>query len=641
MIAGQIPFSHHQPPAIIVSFRTAIFPPLLLSVFTIWLLDNPSHAQRIQVTGRSQESGTVSAIKSGSITILSEDGKSTVCKIQDTDENAISLGGMAINMPTKISVTGSLPSSLIEKGMLIGFTAPATDKGKFNAELKQLEIVTQSGSELKAEFLARPADEGTAPCQIVGRVLNLSSNRLRLQIPKTDWARNERLTVDLAENCTLGVNDDSLNLVRPGDRIISAKLISFSTGDKVIAEIEIELSADREQVTTGFDDKLEQQFSDLSDQPGKPREERSDNFILYTDISERQAAILLAKLETMHQLVGKYFGKRPRMPIECYVISNMRQWPTKKFEPMAVAKILEPAGVTMAKTMRGGGGMKAIVYSCEDHGVVQHEAVHAFCYQAFGGTGPTWYAEGMAEMGQYWKPGELAVDIDPIVIGYLTKARPKKMLDIVAAGQITGDSWQAYAWRWALCHLLANNPNYSKRFGQLGLVMMGDGKETFETAFGDVAAEISFEYDQFVRNFGNGYRVDLCSWDWKTKASKLSKTGRSKSKILAAGGWQATKLKTESGLSYDFVTEGEWKLTSEDEPLSAAGGTGGKGKLIGTILHDFELSEPFELGTRGAFSAPVAGQLYLRCRDGWTDLADNEGEITVHFRRTATEETPK
>ena len=25
----------------------------------------------------------------------------------------------------------------------------------------------------------------------------------------------------------------------------------------------------------------------------------------------------------------------------------------------------------------------------------------------------------------------------------------REMLDIVAAGQITGDSWQAYAWRWA------------------------------------------------------------------------------------------------------------------------------------------------------------------------------------------------
>ena len=88
---------------------------------------------------------------------------------------------------------------------------------------------------------------------------------------------------------------------------------------------------------------------------------------------------------------------------------------------------------------------------------------------SFGSTGPVWYAEGMAELGQYWKEGELGVDIEPLVIDYLTHAPPKKLKDIVAVGQVTGDSWKAYAWRWALCHLLAHNPNYSRRFKRLGM----------------------------------------------------------------------------------------------------------------------------------------------------------------------------
>ena len=111
-------------------------------------------------------------------------------------------------------------------------------------------------------------------------------------------------------------------------------------------------------------------------------------------------------------------------------------------------------------------------------------------------------------MGAYWKQGQLEVDIQPGVINYLTNAPPKKMLDIVAAGQVTGDSWQAYAWRWALCHLLANNPNYSDRLKGLGVAMMSGRKASFEATYGDVAEHISFEYDQFVKNFGNGYRAE-------------------------------------------------------------------------------------------------------------------------------------
>ena len=81
-----------------------------------------------------------------------------------------------------------------------------------------------------------------------------------------------------------------------------------------------------------------------------------------------------------------------------------------------------------------------MVYSCDKVGVVQHEAVHAYCQQTFGDTGPTWYAEGVAELGHYWKKDQPALEIDPVVINYLKNSPPKKMLDIVAAGQITGDS---------------------------------------------------------------------------------------------------------------------------------------------------------------------------------------------------------
>ena len=40
---------------------------------------------------------------------------------------------------------------------------------------------------------------------------------------------------------------------------------------------------------------------------------------------------------------------------------------------------------------------------------------------------------------------------------------------------------------------------------------------SFESVYGPVAREISFEYDLFVRQLDNGYRPDLCAWQWDRK----------------------------------------------------------------------------------------------------------------------------
>jgi len=83
------------------------------------------------------------------------------------------------------------------------------------------------------------------------------------------------------------------------------------------------------------------------------------------------------------------------------------------------------AGNPRRNRLVGGAGLRngaalprATVYSCDDHNIVQHEAVHAFCMMALGSTGPTWYSEGMAEMGKYWRPKDVSVNIDPNTISF-------------------------------------------------------------------------------------------------------------------------------------------------------------------------------------------------------------------------------
>ena len=591
---------------------------------------------QLSVVSSSKIQGVVRDLTPGEMTIVDTEGVAHSVKIQNKGEAFIVLGKNRVRFPAKIQVTGSLPIDLMEQGMVVRIEAEANRSGRIRDEVSDLQLIEEDGAKLDHKFETEPeSGKDYQTCRFTGRIIDLQRRKIRLSIPDSDLNRKQWVQFKLAKDGMLSINENRLDRVAGGDKVVSATIKKMSTGDSAVSEIEIELAADRQQVTKSFHDQLAQRFSHLSDEPTPPRELRSDHFLLYTDISERSAQILLAKLEVMYELVGQYFRKAPRQPVVCYVVRDLKQWADGRLDPQGVAKIAEGAGVTLTRTLRSRGLVESVVYSCDDHGVCQHEAVHAFCALTFGSTGPVWFSEGMAEMGQYWKPDQLAVDINPHVIRYLQNAKPKRMADIVKAGQVTGDSWQAYAWRWALCHLLANNPNYAKRFKQLGLnLMSGRNDDSFDNAFGPVAANISFEYDQFVENFGNGYRVDLCVWDWNTASKKLPSSGHAKAQVIARAGWQATRVWINEGVSYDVVAEGSWGVGKGSEDLSADGSPDGEGELIGALLNDFQLSKPFVLGKKKTWVAPGEGQLYLRCRDGWTELADNSGELNVAIRRT-------
>ena len=609
--------------------------PFFVAVVIVASLSFTRSAAAVQITVVNQKvvTGTVARIRPGFIKIKEADGDIGVYKIQDKDERAISIGGKPIRVAAQIAVAGELPAKLAERGMLVQFTGRTSVYGKSEGEISSIQVLSGDGKpELKVEFMERPEGRDAGKVEVVGRVVSIAGNRLQLQVPKSKWAKKERISFTASDDCMLNIADDHLNRVQPNDIVVQANILEFSNGESAVNRIEIRMVPERKQITTSNHERLEQEFSLYSDEPGEPREIRSKHFVLYTDVSDRSANILLSKLETMYALVSGYFSARPNSIIECYVVSDLGKWPSGQLDPRGIAKIAEPAGVTLSTS--GPGGVKAVVYSCDKHSVVQHEAIHAFCSLTFGKTGPVWYSEGMAEMGQYWIPGETAVNIDPVVIDYLANSPQKSLASIVATGQITGDSWQAYAWRWALCYMLASNPNYDRRFKKLGMNLMSGGNDSFESAFGKVKDQISFEYDFFVKHLGNGYRSDLCAWDWNVKCSNLSSSGRISQKTKALRGWQATKLLVRPDVSYDYVAQGTWRVDVGDE-VTADGRPNDTGRLMGMVFSkDYREGQPFELGERGQFTAQVEGQLYVRCNDNWNELSDNDGELTLYIRRT-------
>lgn len=627
---------------------------LTLLVIGLLVIASPPQdaVKEIKPVGKFSGNGIVEEIQPGEIVIRRGDGKRQSFLIQNKGERYLSLDGdeYIVPLPAKIAVNGRLSGKLLERGMIVKFHADVNQLGKSREPVKAIEVISGDESVLKVAPETEPKGKAFVPCDIIGSIQRYTNRNMYMVVPKSRMSPRRRINIKVAEDAYFDIASDSLNRVRSGDKVVSFAGIKMSNGALVILDIKIELTAERAVATPSFSEQLYQKHSKLPDEPGEAREVRSDHFVLYTDVSPRSAAVLLEKLETMYGFLARYYRKKPKEAIECYVVADLNKF-RGKLPPVGRTKVEERAGVTASQQwarMKGNRvkskRTKSIVYSCDDHNVVQHEAVHAYCSMAFGTAGPTWYAEGMAEIGNYWAPEQQAVRIEPAVIAYLTTAEKKKMADIVAAGQITGDSWKAYAWRWALCHLLYTNPNYAKRFRELGINVMMEKEDSFDEAFGDVKEKISFEYDQFVANFENGYRADLCVWQWVDELTPLKK--RSKVTVQARGGWQASSLRVEKGQRYDFVcpkikdadgkrVQQTWQISDLQKPVSAQGNPRGEGKLVGAILSEFELSEPFELGAKIAgFVAPESGQLYLRCQDKWSALADNEGQINVYVRPT-------
>jgi hypothetical protein len=367
---------------------------------------------------------------------------------------------------------------------------------------------------------------------------------------------------------------------------------------------------------------------------GRPADFRSARFVLHTDLDQAKAEELLVRLETMLDLIATYWDRAPRGIIECYVVSDLSAWPDGSFNAHGRAKIQQGAGVTLTEKLTVGGqfAARSVVYATADRGTPQHEAVHAYCQQTFGETGPVWYSEGMAEMGQYWREGDASIHCDPLVIRYLQESPPMSLNAIVNGEAVTGDAWQSYAWRWALCHLLANNPNYATRFRVLGLGLLTGQRVSFEDTYGAMADEISFEYVFFLNHMDAGYRVDLTSWDWKKKFRALSGSAALTCPVQAARGWQPTSATLVESESYDFSAAGKWRTAKAGDEIDADGNEAGVGRLEGVILSGFELGEPFPLGSYGSFKAPQAGNLYVRCADEWNALADNDGKVTLKLK---------
>lgn len=606
-------------------------------VGALLLLSQTSVQAQILIESETTVSGVLEAVGKGKVTVRDANDKVWSVSVQGPGEDAVLLvDGRRLRFDGTTSVTGSLPISDMQVGQTLRLQAHVNRLGRTQGEITDLELVTDADGMAGITVLEKAdAPAAFARCEVVGRVKKITATQIILTVPPSTLTKKTVLQFRYQEDETVSLASDDYRRAAAGAKVTKLTLVKLNTGDLISRRLEVEVSGET-QAADDLDDKLLAKYRALSDMPpSEPRLITSPHFRFVSDLSDREARMVLDKLETMFGLLTKYFGRGPTAPVEGFIVRDLSRWPDGLLvEAEGVRKIANNEGICFNSSL--GNARRATLYSCDDHGVIQHECTHGFCHLAFGSTGPTWLAEGVAELGNNWKVESTAVNASPTVINYLKQADPKrKLLEIAIPGRTDAGTWRDYAWRWALCHLLAYNPNYADRFKPLAIALMrGQDNISFEAVYGPVASQISFEYDLFLQQIDNGYRSDLTAWQWKVKAAKLSSKRISKSKMKADYGWQATQVLLEKGVSYDVAGVGEWKVASAGKAVDADGRPDGRGRLVGAIFHDFQLSEPIEFGKRHTFTAPTDGQLFVRCQDAWHELADNSGSLTVHVRRT-------
>lgn len=287
-----------------------------------------------------------------------------------------------------------------------------------------------------------------------------------------------------------------------------------------------------------------------------------------------------------------------------------------------------------------------------------HEGTHCFLNQFFGGSGPPWYAEGMAELcgTHHLEDGKLTLGYMPksradapgwgrikIVRDSCAEGRTLSLPAVLAYGPRAHLENEPYGWCWAATAFLNGHPRYRERFAKLlSVVKRADFSHHVAEYYNKDWAELNEEWQVFIANLKYGYDFARMQIDFRP-GKPLAKAGR-KVEVAADRGWQSSGILLEAGKTYRLKASGQYVVGGGAKPWECEpNGVTIRyyyGLPLGVLLaavHDDRakpgaesaLTRPIVIGREGTITPEVTGTLYLRINDSAGKLSDNSGKLTV------------
>jgi len=288
-----------------------------------------------------------------------------------------------------------------------------------------------------------------------------------------------------------------------------------------------------------------------------------------------------------------------------------------------------------------------------------HEGTHGFMNRTYGGCGPGWYMEGMAEMlGTHRLTG------DGLQLGYFPARRqdvPKlgrirlvqkrvatsgvrSIAQIFSTNNRSHLKNEAYAWCWALAKFLDMHPRYQARFRSMPRhVTDPNFTQRFLSEFRDDWPQLCQEWRLFAGTLVHNH--DLVGTAIDFQPGQPLETGTARCQIETNRGWQSSRVTLLAGKTYSLRASGRYQLAQT--PAIWWCEPGGvtiryhRGSPIGLLQAAIvpeptnqtpkpsPLLSPIDVGTAAKISPAVSGTLYLRVNDSPGELADNRGQVEV------------
>ena len=298
-----------------------------------------------------------------------------------------------------------------------------------------------------------------------------------------------------------------------------------------------------------------------------------------------------------------------------------------------------------------------------------HEGVHGFMATFFESPSPPWHAEGMAELlaTHYCHDateGDMEVGYFPrgkkhvpmlgrirIVRDEVAQGRPMNLMQILSYGGEAHNSNVPYGWCWALAAFLNGHPVYQDQFRALNQSATGSNfNEAFLEAYTDEWQNLESEWLLFIREIDYAYALNRAAIQYR-KGKPIARGMDVTTSISAESGWQTTGVFLRAGETYRIRATGIFTMRGNSPNEIWPSDPGGitlhyyKGQPLGilqaVLIPDeknntdyFNASRVELIGREQQWTPDQSGTLYMRINNCASRLPDNEGEISVHIKRS-------
>ncbi len=289
-----------------------------------------------------------------------------------------------------------------------------------------------------------------------------------------------------------------------------------------------------------------------------------------------------------------------------------------------------------------------------------HEGTHWIMSRKFGGLGPPWLAEGMAEWlgthrwdGQHLEMGTIPTNSDEVPYWGRTKLIQEQIHQGVAPSLETilrysntaHQQQEAYVWSWAAVVFLKHHPDTAAAFAQLLKQPWQGSDDANRWLFTQLRLDwprIRQQWQATISDLDYGFDPEHGLLKLSTKPRPL----RDPQTVLvqATEGWQASGFAVAAGTRLTIKATGEFSVGSEPKPWKCTpAGVQLEynhglplGRLLmstaSTLQHEPDFAKPLtiqQVGDGGEFTITQGGELLFRINESIGGLADNSGALSV------------